>query len=319
MPLTHNIEFLAGDRALESLPEAGDLVDVKCHSHYPRLPRLTVVALGGDRSDQQRIQQRLVEGRLPLVPDNLQRFARFRHMSHHPVKDRRVNRGFRNPRLLVGGAMAATLAAVVAGFWLDAKGFAGNALAELAGMIASILVALLIVERLVAANQRRRWREVADGTLRTLENAIVQAALDVYLLLPAPRPPAADPFTMSQADHLADGLAMLSAAVARESSVGEDPPHVVQLLGPAVRTISEVIIPRLLQINGEPDLVRPLVDIERAMQTLDYDGRLFTRFGLPQGAFAEDLAVFINALGAAAAAMEAARTRLPDVTNVAPA
>ncbi len=215
--------------------------------------------------------------------------------------------------------MAATLAAVVAGFWLDAKGFAGNALAELAGMIASILVALLIVERLVAANQRRRWREVADGTLRTLENAIVQAALDVYLLLPAPRPPAADPFTMSQADHLADGLAMLSAAVARESSVGEDPPHVVQLLGPAVRTISEVIIPRLLQINGEPDLVRPLVDIERAMQTLDYDGRLFTRFGLPQGAFAEDLAVFINALGAAAAAMEAARTRLPDVTNVAPA
>jgi hypothetical protein len=222
-----------------------------------------------------------------------------------------LTRGLRYRRWLAWGAVAAALIAVAAGFWLDAKGFAGNALAELSGVIASILVALFVVERLLAAHQRRRWREVADGTLRTLENAIVQGSLDIYLLLPAPRPPAADPFTMSQADYLPDGLRMLSAAVAKESAVGEDPPHVVGLLAPPVRTISEVIISRLLQINGEPDLVRPLVDVERAMQTLDYNARLFERFGLPEGAFAADLAIFIDALAAAAAAMEAARARLP--------
>jgi hypothetical protein len=200
--------------------------------------------------------------------------------------------------------------AVAAGFWLDAKGFAVNALATFAGMIVSILVALFVVDRLVAGEQRRRWGEVADGTLRTLENAIVQASLDIYLLLPAPRPLAADPFTMSQADHLSDGLRLLSEAVAKESAVGKDPPSVVEVLTPSVRTISEVVISRLLQINGEPDLVRPLVDVERAMQTLDYNARLFERFGLPEGAFATDLGLFIASLAAAAAAMDAARARV---------
>jgi hypothetical protein len=224
-----------------------------------------------------------------------------------------VTRGFGYSRWLAWGAAAAAVIALAAGFWLDAKGFAGNALAELAGMIASILVALLVVDRLVAAHQKRRWREVADGTLQTLENAIVQAALNVYLLLPAPRPPAADPFTMSQGNHLAEGLSMLSAALTRDSRMLDDPRPVVLLLEPAMRSVSEVVMPRLLQIGGEPDLVRPLVEIERAMQTLDYDAELFARFGLPKGAFAEDLAIFIKALTTAVAAIDIARARLPEV------
>jgi hypothetical protein len=227
-------------------------------------------------------------------------------------------RGFRHSRWLAWAAAAAAATALAAGFWIDPKGFAGNALAEFAGMIASILVALFVVDTLVAADQRRRWSEVAEGTLGTLENAVVQASLHVYLLLPPPRPPSADPFTMSHAGQLEVGLRELATAVAKEPGIGEDPRDVAQVLGPPVRTISEVVISRLLQINGEPELVRPLVDVERAMQTLDYDVELFERFGLPEGAFAADVAVFIGALADAAAAMEAARLRLTDAPVVAP-
>jgi hypothetical protein len=226
-----------------------------------------------------------------------------------------VPRAFLYPRWLAWTAAVVAVIAVAGGFLIDPKGFAGNALAELAGMIASILVAVLVVERLVAADRNRRWSEVADSTLRTLNNAVVQTSLEIYLLLPAPRPPDADPFSMGIADELPSALATLAAAFHKPSNAAalpDDPREIYELVRESSALIRETIVPRLLLIGGAPALVSPLVALERSIEALEYDAWLYSRFGLPPGVVADDLASVIDAFARVAEAEQQARARFPE-------
>jgi hypothetical protein len=56
------------------------------------------------------------------------------------------------------------------------------------------------------------------------------------------------------------------------------------------------VVPRLLLIGGEPNFLAPLVDLEWAVETLNYNAWLDARFGLPEGAVAADLADLLRAL-----------------------
>lgn len=189
--------------------------------------------------------------------------------------------------LLVLSVMVAA-AAIVTGFMLDAAGFAGNLLAEVAGLLLGVLLAVLIVDVLIERERARRWDLVAAETETNLRLAMIRAGLDVYLLLPVPRPPAADPYTMSQAGPhgLSEALRALADAVRAEPSLqrdsgatgGPEPLAVVEALKPHLELIRTAVMPRLIAV-GEHDLIARLAFLEGAYQELEHSAWMADRFG----------------------------------------
>jgi hypothetical protein len=201
-------------------------------------------------------------------------------------------------RRLAWVSLVGLLGLLLAGFAVDAKGFAGNLLAEVIGIVVSAFIAVLLVDRFVEAERKARWQLVADVTKETLRFAVVKAALPIYLQLQAPRPPNADPFVMNEAGDLDGGLRTLSSelrrqaeeATHREPDLGEIARNVL----PNTNLIRDVVLPRLILIGAEPDLIRPLVELEDSIERLKYDLWVEERFGLPSSALLKDLAELVD-------------------------
>lgn len=169
-------------------------------------------------------------------------------------------------------------AAIAAGVALDARGFAGNLLAEASGVIVSALLTVLVVERLLERDRRRRWHVVAQETHETLRMSLVLASLPAYLALPSPKPLEADPRVAAETDGLATGLEGLEHAL---RAVGEQPDgkpfsleHVLDPARPHLERVSSSVLPRLLTLGKDPDLLQRLMTLEATVTQLDY--RLWT-------------------------------------------
>src|SRR4051794_15661195 len=102
-------------------------------------------------------------------------------------------------KILVSVAVGTIVVALAVGFALDYKGFAGNLLAEVAGMLGSVLLAVLVIDALVERDRAQRWALVADETLEALRFALERATMPFFLRLPAPRPAMANPTSMALA------------------------------------------------------------------------------------------------------------------------
>jgi hypothetical protein len=182
------------------------------------------------------------------------------------------------PKTLVVVAIVLLGAALVAGFALDVKAFGEHLLAELVGLLASVLVAVFVVDVLVERERARRWDLVAAETVASLRFAIIRAGLDVYLLLPAPRLTAADPFTMSEAGkgQLAMSLSTLARTV--ETAKGIELDTALNALRPHLAVARDSVMPRLLAI-GQHELIASVATLEGNLQNLEYTVWLEERFG----------------------------------------
>jgi hypothetical protein len=209
----------------------------------------------------------------------------------------------RKERRIAWGAATVALAAIVVGFLLDAKGFGDNALAGLAGMIFSILLAVFVVDRLLDEARARRWSLVSAETVETLQFSFVRAGLSLYLRLPAPRPAAADPYTMAIAGpaELAGALQLLGTHLRKlsDDDLARDdhwfPPEIEQEMA----LVRDGVMPRLL-ILGEADLVGAVARVEGRFQNLLHGAFLAQRFGGQHVVTAA--AEFCDAMGNAVAA-----------------
>jgi len=169
-------------------------------------------------------------------------------------------------------------AAIAAGVALDARGFAGNLLAEAIGVIVSVLLTVLVVERLLERDRRRRWHVVAQETHETLRKSLVLAALPAYLALPSPKPLEADPRIVTDTDGLTARLEQLEREL---HAVGEQPDgkpfwleQVLDSARPHLERVSSSVLPRLLTLGNDPDLLQHLMALEETVNQLDY--RLWT-------------------------------------------
>lgn len=201
------------------------------------------------------------------------------------------------------------VAALAGGFAIDFAGFAGNVLAEAAGIVFSVLLAVFVVERLLDADRRQRWALVANGTTHTLEEALTRAGLNLYLRLEAPRPPMADPFTMSMAgfSHLVEAMRRLASEI--EALTYGDLGDVEEWLPPVkeqVQLIQVSVMPRLLTL-GDPSLIAAVAEVESAFQNVEYEVWLVSRFGYNGEASA--VSGFVKAMGSA---LVASRRGEPD-------
>lgn len=183
-----------------------------------------------------------------------------------------------SPKTLVVAAIVLLGGALVAGFALDAKTFGEHLLAELVGLLVSILVAVFIVDVLVERERSRRWDLVSAETVASLRFAVIRAGLDVYLLLPAPRPPAADPFTMSDAGegHLAMALSTLARTVEKADAI--ELGAALDALRPHLAVARDSVMPRLLAI-GQHRLIASVATLEGKLQKIEYTVWLEERFG----------------------------------------
>lgn len=202
-------------------------------------------------------------------------------------------------RVYVAGAALAGFA-LGGGFALDAKGFLGNLFAEVAGVLASALLALFLIDRLVAADRKARWKRVEEATTETLRSHIVRAALSLYVYLPAPRPVDADPFLMDSAGELAVSLEKLAAELRRMSDLPFPPSASVAEVAEAVmsstRFIGEVVLPRFMSLGVEPGVVAPMARLDRSVGKLDYHASLEDTFGLPPSTLFTDMADVVDDL-----------------------
>ncbi len=199
-------------------------------------------------------------------------------------------------------ALLIVLLAVGTGFMLDARGFAGNLLSEVAGILIGVLLTVFVIDALIARERTRRWRLVSTETLATLRFAVIRAGLEIYLLLPAPRPPRADPFTssLSGRDALADSLRALGDAI--KNATSELDPDIAARLRPHLGVLRDGVMPRLLTI-GEHDLIARLAALEGAVQELEYTVWLDGRFG-NSGGLALSLASVAETLADVAAIVD---------------
>ncbi len=179
------------------------------------------------------------------------------------------------------GAAALAVVAAAGGFALDPKGFAGNILGEVIGVITSVLLAVFVLDRLVERDRRRRWSLVAEETLQTLRFALVRAGLAMYLRLPLPRPPTADPFTMQfgstealtlSFQSLGDHLRKLS-----DAEMGQ-PDLWLPVVEEQIRLIREGVMPRLIAI-GDDNIVAAVSTVEGRYQDLNHAASLRERIG----------------------------------------
>jgi hypothetical protein len=212
-------------------------------------------------------------------------------------------------------------AALGVGFRLDWKGFAGNALAELAGMIASILIAIALVARFTKAERDARWSAVADATTRTLEAAAVRASLPAFVQLPTPRSPALDPQMARSVGRLPQSLAALADALRDLSqdpfAAPSDARQFLDAVLPSTRVITDVVLPRLLSLDVDPRLIEPIVELESIVAQLDYHAWMAATMQISPSTLLKDAADLVAALSTVVHAHTQQRRR--GVSNAGPA
>lgn len=207
------------------------------------------------------------------------------------------------PRWTVVAAAGVALALATAGTALDRTAFAGNVLSELLGAFVGVVVALTLIERLVRRTRQRRWEIVSGQTYATLQWVLVKASLRLYMVLPAPRPVDADPFSGREVGSLATSLAALARALANYAEdVYEDfdTRATVDAVEGDFEAVRQTLMPRLLALGDEPELIERLATLEQRVVTLDYDAWLDERFGVPSHLFVQDVSVCVDAMQAVA-------------------
>jgi hypothetical protein len=208
-------------------------------------------------------------------------------------------------RIATGVLVSIVAIAIVPGLLLDPLPFIGNLLAETAGVAASILVGLTLIERLMQRQRTRQWERVSHQTVRAILAHIMDIGLEYYMLLPVSIRKEEQEFMYYYyeldlpSEKAAEGLARISkhvlghkqelAALSSRDFREHIAPHICQL--------RDVLTPRVLELNDDPSLVEVLMEVETAERSWMYHLGLEDCFGAPKEFGWESSAGFLDACG----------------------
>jgi hypothetical protein len=182
-----------------------------------------------------------------------------------------------SPKAMLGFAIVLFVAVVVYGLSC-VKDFGGNLLAEVAGVAAGVVVAVLVVETILERRRNQAWALVR-GQLASSGRTLAQmAARDLHLALPQPDRAAnsvANPSPMVMpAGHQAATLDRLAGALDAHAETYDpntadtDPVRLHDALSPVIWRIRSELGPRVLA-SGEPPLVHAFGQIDETLGAWD--------------------------------------------------
>jgi hypothetical protein len=203
--------------------------------------------------------------------------------------------------------------AIVPGLLLDPQPFIENLLAETAGAAASILVGLMLVERLIQRQRSRQWERVRLQTVRAILAHIMDIGLEYYMVLPVSIRQEEQEFMYYfyeldlPSEEAAQGLARISKHVLgqKEELVPLSSRDFHEHISPHIHQLRDVLTPRVLELNDDPNLVEVLMDVETAERSWIYHLGLENRFGAPEEFGWESSAGFLEACSKVVAQLSA--------------
>ena len=86
---------------------------------------------------------------------------------------------FNRKSILIFGALIAAIIMTI-GFLIDFKGYLGNILAEIAGLIIGILIAFSLLDRFTELQAKKRWEKVRELTHRSISHHLNNILLELF-------------------------------------------------------------------------------------------------------------------------------------------
>jgi hypothetical protein len=184
----------------------------------------------------------------------------------------------RRPLILaiMAGAVLA-LGAAVLGRLID-PGFLSNLLAEVAGIGISICVGVLLVDKLIAADRRQQWNKVRTYTLGAIAAHLCDMGMEVCISFQDRAHGAMDKILSGRdSPHaetplgfrvLAHGLRENQGAPGPDESPSDRTVGLYDHVKWDLDQIQAILIPRVIQSQGEQELVDALIEFDQARRSL---------------------------------------------------
>jgi hypothetical protein len=173
------------------------------------------------------------------------------------------------------------------GVLIDYRSFVGNMLSEVAGILLSAILAVLIFERIANRERQRRWEGVRSQLCDALSSQLADIAFEIYVGLPGDMRNA-EPSLMNglvTGDEILRGVATVrntvrangAALLSGRSSAGS----VYDAVLPNLNRIRDALVPQFLQLGQDPELVVNLSRLESAVRLWEGSLRLNQLYGTP--------------------------------------
>jgi hypothetical protein len=183
---------------------------------------------------------------------------------------------------------------MASGFLLDYRSFTGNVLSEISGIALSAVLAVLIFERVAERERRRRWEGVRSQLYGALVSQLTDIAFEVYIALPVEvREASPDVITTMLADNELTSDTVVSAAVLTDvvranieslmasEDDGANAGSVYDSAVPNLDRISDTLVPQLLQLGQDPQLIVELSQLGSAVRVWEWNLRMNQIYGGP--------------------------------------
>lgn len=178
--------------------------------------------------------------------------------------------------IIVSLILASTF--IIIGFSVDFKGYLGNILAEIAGLIISVLVALLIVDRYVESQRKQRWEKVRRLTHQALASHLNDLITEIFVYFPtadhslmriliAGRScPTTE--TIKAITDLINQLRGILSILNKGKSTSDIAVEYFNTVKSDINQIRHDLIPRVLQSSDDQDLIDTLIEFDDTAQEL---------------------------------------------------
>ena len=181
-------------------------------------------------------------------------------------------------RWLIPASVVVVVIASAVGLLIDAKSFIGNLFSETAGIFASIIIALLIVDRYTEHQKEQEWAKVRNLTYAAIVGHLCDLATEMFIYFPLkdhrPMPQIIqgrdrpNPATITAMADLALQLRQLQSAVSRERSTSDLAVEFYEAIKWDLDQIQGVLTPRVVQSPADQQIINALVEFDNARRKL---------------------------------------------------
>lgn len=165
----------------------------------------------------------------------------------------------------------------VVGYRIDRQAFVDNIISEIVGLLISISVGLLVVDRYTNFYQSKQWHQVRNLTYKSIASHLCNIATQILTQFPIKdnRPLRAlndgrtipSPDTIVAFDQLIGSLSNLRAELS-EKGLSDITGALYESIKWDLDQIQDILTPRVVQSSGDQEFINYLVEFDNSRQVL---------------------------------------------------